>query len=184
MSRISGASANSPRVVELACGAGYLAEHLFRQHPSALYCGVDLSPHLLDFARGRLACESTDNVAGRTIEFVCTDLVNEDWEEELSSLDWAGQVDAVISIQALHDLGGLAEQTNVLARARRILRTGGQLIYGDLLQDAASPHLSRFTVDQHEEMLRSAGFVSVQGGQPAAVESARFDDFGCFRCRK
>ena len=184
MSRISGASASSPRVIELACGAGYLAERLFSQLPAARYCGFDLSPHLLDFARGRLAGEPDKSAARRTTDLICVDLVNEEWESKLPALDWSGQVDAVISLQALHDLGGLAEQTKVLAQARRLLRPGGQVIYGDLLQDASSPHPSRFTAAQHEEMLQAAGFVPVPEGQPATADSALFGDFGCFLRRK
>ncbi len=184
VSRFCGAAANSPRVVELACGGGYLAEHLFRHLPSSRYCGFDLSPHLLDFARVRLAGEPDESAAPRANNLVCVDLVSEDWESKLPALDWAGQVDAVISLQALHDLGGLTEQTKVLAQARLLLRPGGQVIYGDLLQDASNPHPSRFAAAQHEDMLRAAGFVPVPEGQPAAAESALFGDFGCFRRRK
>ena len=73
--QISANSASSPRVVELACGAGYLAEELFRQLPAAHYCGFDLSPYLLDYARRRY-------IDGRRSLSEILDLVMADIEEE------------------------------------------------------------------------------------------------------
>ena len=179
--RISGNTASSPRVVELACGAGYLAEALLSRLPDARYCGFDLSPHLLDFARRRLVDNAARSENGCQIEFRCADLVGDDWGEALSDMGWAGNVDAVVSLQALHDLGGLAQQTEVLTRAREMLRPGGVLAYGDLLLDANNPHPSRFTAAQHEEMLRSAGFGQNSGTQADGnAATARFGNFGCF----
>ena len=90
----------------------------------------------------------------------------------------------MISLQALHDLGGQTQQVDVLERSRALLRTGGQLIYGDLLVNADNPHTSRFTEGQHEEMLRAAGFPEIQDRRGAdGAATARFGDFGCF-CRR
>ena len=181
VSQIDSPPAGSPRVVELACGAGFLAEALFQELPAARYCGFDQSPHLLDYARGRLAAEETGASTDRAVAFRCADLVNCDWENALFELGWAGQVDAVISMQALHDLGGLEQQTAVLTRSHSLLRAGGQLVYGDLLLDADDPHPSRFTEGQHEEMLRAAGFAPAPAGRGTAGAAAvRFGDFGCF----
>lgn len=185
VSQIDSPPANSPRVVELACGAGYLAEALFQKFPAARYCGFDLSPYLLDYARGRLAAEETGASIDRAVEFRCADLVNCDWENALFELGWAGQVDAVISMQALHDLGGLPQQTDVLTRSHSLLRPGAQLVYSDLLLDADDPHPSRFTEGQHEEMLQAAGFAPVPAAKETAGAAAvRFGDFGCFTRRR
>ena len=182
VAQISGVSASSHRVVELACGAGYLAEALLRQLPHARYCGFDLSPHLLDYARRRLVDHATRPENASEIEFRCADLVRDDWHEQLEDMGWARQVDAVVSLQALHDLGGLAQQTEVLARARQLLRPGGVLAYGDLLLDAQNPHPSRFTAAQHDEMLRAAGFAPGNAAQLVdSAETVRFGRFGCFR---
>ncbi len=185
MAHINIDSASSPRVVELACGAGYLAEALFRQQPDARYCGFDLSPHLLDYARRRLVnyAPRTDNLC--EIELRCADLVRDDWDEQMMEMGWAGQVDAVVSLQALHDLGGLAQQREVLAKARQLLRPGGVLAYGDLLLDAENPHPSRFTAVQHKEMLRTAGFVPDNVALLVdRAKAVRFGRFGCFRSYK
>ena len=193
VSQISSNSADSPRVVELACGAGFLAEVLLYELPFARYCGFDLSPHLLEFARNRLGRRETGQSESGALDFRCADLVLDSWDDELKAMGWAGQVDAVVSMQALHDLGSLEQQTGVLTRARDMLRPGGLLAYADLLQDAANPHPSRYTVDQHAEMLRAAGFTPDKVDQftrnsvappPTDVASARFGDFGCFRYRR
>lgn len=182
MSQIDSPPAASPRVVELACGAGYLAQALFQQIPAARFCGFDLSPHLLDYARDRFSPQEPGSPIDGEVEFRCADLVNSDWEKSLFELGWAGQVDAVVSMQALHDLGGLEQQTDVLARSRSLLRAGGQLVYADLLQDPDEPHPSRFTVRQHQELLSAAGYAPIVAGQAGA--EASFGYFGCFKRRR
>lgn len=153
--------------------------------PAARYCGFDLSPYLLDYARSRLAAREIDASIAGAVEFRCADLVNCAWDKALFDLGWAGQVDAVISMQALHDLGGLEQQTDVLARSHGLLRPGGQLVYSDLLLVADEPHPSRFTEVQHEEMLRAAGFTHLPARKGAVgAATARFDDFGCFSRRR
>ena len=192
-SRLNAVSANSPRIVELACGAGFLAEFLQRQLPDVHYCGFDLSPHLLEFARRRLEALLGEQGNGGTVQFCCANLVDDDWTAHLVERGWAGKVDAVVSIQALHDLGELPQQTQVLKQARSMLRKGGLLAYGDLLLDDQSPHSSRYSAREHEEMLHACGFpVSdpssaerVLGGSGFQdYSTAVFGDFGTFACRK
>ena len=191
--QISTSLVTSPRVVELACGAGYLAEALYGQLPGIRYCGFDLSPHLLDFARRRLDGLESRNVSENEFDFRCTDLVRDDWPEQVQGLGWMGKVDAVVSIQALHDLGGLGQQTKVLKRARELMRPGGLLAYGDLLLDDENPHSSRYSAAQHEEMLLAAGYSQDSGqltehrgvtSRLKGFATARFGDFGCFACLK
>ncbi len=189
--RIRRSSENSPRIVELACGAGYLAEILQRRLPGMRYTGFDLSPHLLTCAARRLASGSEQPDSQSEISFLQADLVHDDWTNQLEEMGWRGKVDGVLSIQALHDLGGLAEQRRVLSQARELLKAGGVLAYGDLLFDDQNPHSSRFSHREHEEMLRACGFSLA--GAPAADKdfkgssedgytSAAIDGFGCYAC--
>ena len=192
-SRIKAVPASSPRVVELACGAGFLAEFLKRQLQGVHYCGFDLSPHLLEFARRRLETRPGEQSNGSTVQFYCANLVKDDWTSPLVDMGWEEKVDAVVSIQALHDLGELPQQKQVLEQARGLLRDGGLLAYGDLLYDAQSPHSSRYTLEEHEEMLRSCGY-SISGGSSTEgvvgdsgfenYAAATFGEFGAFSCRK
>ena len=192
-SQINKGSVGSPRVVELACGAGFLAEVLKRRFPTIRYCGFDLNPHLLEFARQRLEEGPDERDGGSVNQFRCANLVTDDWTDHLVELGWAGSVDAVVSIQALHDLGELAQQTQVLKEAHGQLRQEGLLVYGDLLIDADAPHPSRYSKEEHESMLHGCGFI-VSGASTA--ESVRhesdskdytfavFGDLGAFACRK
>lgn len=180
-------------MVELACGAGFLAEVLKLRFPTIHYCGFDLNPHLLEFARRRLDEAPDGRGCGSVNHFRCANLVTDDWTAQLIEMGWAGKVDAVVSIQALHDLGELAQQKQVLKLARRLLRKGGLLAYGDLLYDADEPHPSRHSREEHEEMLRECGFaipgVSTTEKMRDHSDSpgyavATIGDFGTFSCRK
>ena len=187
--KISANSAGPSRVVELACGAGYLAAFFQRHLPGIRYCGFDLSPHLQSHARRRLVGSEPGQSEDVEMEFYCADLVNDDWPEKVHGLGWMGKVDAVVSIQALHDLGSLEQQAGVLEQAHALLRTGGLLAYGDLLQDPNNPHSSRYDAAQHVEMLLECSY-SLEGSLSADREksqvnsdesaSTRFGDFGCF----
>lgn len=191
--QISAGNRSSPRVVELACGAGFLAERLQRQLPGIRYCGFDLSAHLTDYARRRFEVDSDQRRDGSVMAFRRADLVTDDWTAQLTETGWAGEVDAVVSIQALHDLGELSRQKQVLKQARLLLRAGGLLAYADLLFDADSPHSSRYSRVEHEEMLLACGYsvssdlstdrrraeTGIQG-----FDTAGFGDFGCFVCYK
>lgn len=176
-------------MVELACGAGYLAEAIKGKLPGVRYCGFDLSLHLLDYARHRLKDNRGQPDREGEIEFRVADLVRDDWTEQLVRMGWSGKVDAVVSIQALHDMGGLEQQAQVLRQARELLRPGGLLAYGDLLFNAEKPHSSRFAAAQHEEMLRDCGYTLVgttsadcsgEDSCPDGKAAVRFGDFGCF----
>ena len=192
-SQVNTSSTSSPRVVELACGAGFLAEVLMRQLPGVRYCGFDLSPNLLEYAGRRLGAVPGQRGGESVIRFFCADLVSDDWTTQLVDMGWAGKVDAVVSIQALHDLGELAQQGQVLKQARGLLRERGLLAYCDLLYDAEDPHPSRYSVEKHVEMLRACGF-SIPGGPSTErgcgdsvsqdFASAAFGEFGSFACYK
>ena len=140
---------------------------------------------------GRFDESTREEGNASTMHFRRANLVSEDWTAPLVEMGWAGKVDAVVSIQALHDLGDLAQQKHVLEQARSTLRAGGILAYGDLLFDAKNPHSSRYGVEEHEEMLHSCGF-SVPGS--SLTDSGRQDsgsrgfaatvygEFGTFVC--
>lgn len=188
--QVSASNRSSPRVVELACGAGFLAEVLQRQLPGIRYCGFDLSPHLTDYARRRFEVDRGQRRDGSELEFRCANLVTDDWTAQLVEMGWAGEVDAVVSIQALHDLGQLVQQKQVLKQARRLLRAGGLLAYADLLLDPESPHPSRYSRDEHVEMLQACGYSNSSDlstdrrRKETGIQGFDTAGFGCFVCSK
>lgn len=171
--RVAEAVGQTPRLVELACGAGYLAAVLARQMPGLHCWGFDRSAHLLDFARRRLARHTARPGSQAQVHFRQADLNASDWLAHLDGLGWTGRVDAVVSLQSLHDLGGRAEQAAALRRAHELLRSGGLLVYGDLLLDSDDPHPRRLPADEHTDLLRAAGFAP-------DVPPLLLGEFGCF----
>ena len=108
-------------------------------------------------------------------------------------MGWMGKVDAVVSIQALHDLGGLGQQTKVLKRAQELMRPGGLLPTATCYWITKTPIPSRYSAAQHEEMLLAAGYSQDSGqltehrgvtSRLKGLATARFGDFGCFACFK
>lgn len=191
--RIKAGNRSSPRVVELACGAGFLADRLQQQLQGIRYCGFDLSSHLTDHASRRFQTDREERLDGSALEFRCVNLVTDYWTAQLDEMGWAGKVDAVVSIQALHDLGEIGRQKQVLKQAHGLLRAGGLLAYADLLFDAESPHSSRYSKDEHEEMLQACGYSNSgdfstdrRSEEPGrqGFETDRFGDLGCFVCYK
>lgn len=150
----------SPCVVELACGAGFLAGWLLRTLPQVLYIGLDRSPYLLDHARRKLAVLASQ--LDRTVEIHLreADLNEDGWTEGLRT-SVAQEIDAVLSLQSIHDFGDEAAQARVIAQVFELLKPGGAFIYADLLLDGDNPHPRRLPVARHLTLLREAGFVSV-----------------------
>jgi SAM-dependent methyltransferase len=120
------------RVLDIGCGQGLLASLLhaataqaqrgnwpsdWAEAPTeARVTGIELAPRDVSRARDAL---------GRNADFVCGDMRDTPFPK----------VDAVVILDALHYVG-LAEQDEVLARARAALETGGRLVLR--VGDAAS----------------------------------------------
>lgn len=168
-----------PLLVELACGSGYLAEWLLRTLPHMHYIGFDQSPTLLDYARQHLATLAGHEDWQAEIHLREADLNEEGWLDWLRQRHHLGHVDAVVSLQSLHDLGGEAEQRVAMRRTRSVLKPGGVFIYADLLLDPENPHRRRLPAYRHLDLLREAGFDPVncigQNGE-FAIMSASFTD--------
>ena len=104
------APAGTPRVLDLACGDGYLIEGLRERAPGLVALGVDLSPAELLQGRARLgAAAGVLLVRGRAQALPLEDAC----------------VDAVVSHMALMLM---PEIEAVLAEVARVLRPGGRLL--------------------------------------------------------
>lgn len=153
------------QVAELCAGAGALAARLLADYPGMRYTGFDVSAPLLTVARARLA-----DYAPRTA-WVQTDLNQSDWIERLPQ-----PLDALVSLQSLHDLGDADAVARIYRIAARQLAPGGRLVFADLLapmppDPTANP--GRLPVARHLELLTAAGFTDARC-------TLELGPFGCF----
>ena len=102
-------------VIDLGCGEGKLLTALAPHVDRGL--GIDVSPHMADAARKRLAESGISNV-----EVVCQDFRDLDVGENVA--------DAVVSIAALHHVPDEDKQA-IFAKIHTTLRPGGLFCLGD-----------------------------------------------------
>lgn len=149
-------ASRSIRLVELCCGAGNLAAHLLSRLPQLTYLGFDQSEPLLEAAAQRLA--SYPNAS-----LIRADLNETSWIDLIP--EEHAPVDALVSMQSLHDLGGETEVSRIYTTARDLLRPGGLFVNADLIVEPGEElanNPGRLTVDQHLALLREAGYPTTQ----------------------
>ena len=100
------------RVVELACGSGWLSRLAARCGPEVV--GYDISPEMVEIARERAAAEGIENVRFEVGDF--------------EELDLGRSFDAVVVYDGLHHS---AHPELVLRSAYRALRPGGRLLLSE-----------------------------------------------------
>ncbi len=144
---------SSPQVVELCAGHGVLAEALLTWLPHIRYIGFDSSALLLNVAQDRLI------PFGNRAQLIGADLNTNDW---LRHLD--GDIQAIVSMQSLHDLGGEVEVNRIYRLAKERLVPGGLFLNADLVVSPGQdkPNIpGRRSIPRHLELLRSHGYERV-----------------------
>jgi trans-aconitate methyltransferase len=141
------------QVVELGPGPGLLAELLLHKLPRLTYIGFDTSELLLAFARTKLA------PFGQRASLIQADLNTDSWLNQRP-----GEIHAVISLQALPDLGGESHLERIYGLAHRLLAPGGLLLNADFVvlpgqDDPEQP--GRRSIPRHLELLQAQGFEQV-----------------------
>ena len=139
----------SPHIIELASGPGILAEFLLERLPNATYEGMDYSEPMLTLAR-----ERTDRF-GERVHLHQVDLRESDWPSAALR-----KPQAVISIQAMHDVGGEEEHEAIYTAAYQLLAPQGLFLNADLVRQSGKGP-SRIPLHSHLAMLSSAGFADV-----------------------
>lgn len=139
--------------VELGPGPGLLAQLLLRELPQMNYTGFDSSELLLAYARNQLAS------FGSRARLIHTDLNTEDWLADLPN-----EIHAIISLQALHDLGDESHINRVYGLSRRLLVPGGLLLTADFVIPPGQDNPNqpgRRSIARHLELLYAHGFERV-----------------------
>jgi len=141
-------------VVDLACGPATQLAQVAALNPDVQFCGIDLSPSMLDSARAHVASLGLKNV-----RFMQGDITKIDVE--------SASADGVLSTMALHHLPTKEHLHACFSEIGRILRPGGAVYLTDFtrlkslrsvlffayMNAKAQPHL--FSLD-YERSLRAA----------------------------
>jgi len=136
----------APRILELGCGPGYLAEAILDEVPFAAYTLLDFSAPFLAMARRRAG-------SFPYTDFVLADFIEQTWTEGL------GTFDAIVTMQAVHELRHKRRAPALYAQARELLVPGGVLIVCDGAPSTVQP--LGMSVAEQQAALASAGYIDI-----------------------
>jgi SAM-dependent methyltransferase len=139
-------------VLELGSGPGHLAEPILRDCKAARYVALDFSQSMHHLARTRLG-----PFLDKT-EFLQRDFRSPDWTAGLTNFD------AVVTMQAAHELRHKRRLPAFLSQVRICLAPGGLLLYCDHYAESASAErLDLFLSHADQPLaLRKANFTEVR----------------------
>lgn len=144
--RLPGASRG--HVLELGGGPGYLAEAVLAACDVERYVLLDFAQPMLDAARARL---------GDRVTYHRDDFLDPAWPSRL-----AGPFDAVVTMQAVHELRHKRRAPGLFAQARALMRPGAVLVVCDHLpKDDAKSRALYATEAEQRAALEGAGFVEI-----------------------
>jgi SAM-dependent methyltransferase len=136
-----------PAVLDLGAGPGFLAEQVLARCDVSAYHLFDFSPHMLELSRARLAPYSDP------VYFHQGSFAEEDWWEALPA-----PFDAVISLQAVHEVRRADRVPHLYRDVGLILRRGGLLLIADLLDHKGDDGKPVLSMSGHQAALGEAGF--------------------------
>jgi SAM-dependent methyltransferase len=139
-------------VLELGSGPGHLAKHILSHCNLARYAALDFSAAMHQLARERLGSLS------EKVEFLERDFRQAGWPDGL------GLFDAVVTHQAAHETRHKRHLPGLLERAKRCLRKGGLLLYGDHFAEPDSgKHPDLYWGAEEQPMIvANAGFTDIR----------------------
>jgi ubiquinone/menaquinone biosynthesis C-methylase UbiE len=139
-------------VLELGSGPGFLAGHLLSELPDLRMVLLDFSEAMHELARRRLG-----PMVNR-VEFFSKNFKNSDWVHGLKEFD------AVVTIQAVHELRHKRYAEELHKRVRTVLRPGGIYLVCDHFngEGGMSNEQLYMTVAEQKAALESAGYASVR----------------------
>ena len=138
-------------VLELGSGPGFLAQQVLTALPRTAYTALDFSPVMHTLAKERLG-SLADHVT-----FIDTDFRRGDWTARLPT------VDAVVTMQAVHELRHIRHAADFYRAVRTLLRASGLLLTCDhVVSPDGMTHDALFmTLTEHEAAIRAGGFSTV-----------------------
>lgn len=151
-------------VAEVATGPGMMARHLLSTMPGLEYTGLDFSDPFVDYACYRLQRFSP------RVRILHVDINEDAWLHRIRQ-----PVDAFVSIQSIHDLGGEAQVARIYRKAHALLAARGCFINADFVVPplhCSRKDPGRLPIARHFELFHDAGYAW-------ADCLARRDSFAC-----
>jgi SAM-dependent methyltransferase len=139
------------KILEMGSGPGHLAEHILRNCSVESYTALDFSA-----AMHLIAKEQLGELASKAI-FVQRDFRRPDWTVGLGSFD------AVVTMQAAHEVRHRDHLPSLLQQAQSLIRPGGIFLFCDHYSEVGSkknPELY-VTKEAQPQLLRDAGFTNI-----------------------
>lgn len=142
----------SLRVLELGSGPGLLAEQILLTCAVAQYTLLDFSPPMLELSRARMRLHPAAT-------FALVDFKQPGW----TLLVPGGPFDAIVAMQAVHELRHKRHAQALYEQVRGVLRPGGVLVVCDHTppDDSERFRALHATVDEQHAALAAAGFAAV-----------------------
>ena len=139
------------RVLELGSGPGFLAEHLLKALPSVEYVALDFSPAMHELAAQRLGALT------ERIQFVERSFRDASWAEGLGSFE------AVVTLQAVHELRHKRHAVGLHSQVRHILSPDGSYLVCDHFagEGGMSNDQLYMSMTEQRAALEQAGFSDV-----------------------
>ena len=137
------------RVFELGSGPGFLAERVLEEGRVQSYTALDASEAMHTLARRRLGAWLP------LLRFVTRSFAEPGWTHGL------GPFDAVVTLQAVHEVRDRGRIPDVLMWLHELLRPDGLLLYADLHVAADTPGRLHLTRAEQPLLLAQAGFHDV-----------------------
>ena len=146
-------------LLELGSGPGFLASYLLARLPEAQITLLDFSPAMHELARKRLS-----SFAER-VTFVEQNFKDSNWTEHL------GPYDAVVTVQAVHELRHKRYAENLHRQVKTVLGNTGLYLVCDHYygEDGMQNDQLYMSLDEHTASLEAAGFnvaeILIKGGR-------------------
>jgi SAM-dependent methyltransferase len=138
-------------ILELGSRPGFLALHILETSPTVAYVALDFSSSMHLLAKKRLG-PLVDRV-----QFLEADFKASDWSAGLATFD------AVVSVQAVHELRHKRHAASLYHAVRQLLRSKGIFLVCDHFvgQGGMSDATLYMTPEEHERALLASGFTQV-----------------------
>jgi SAM-dependent methyltransferase len=145
------AALHNPKVLDVGSGPGFLAERVLNGCDLASYHLFDFSPHMLELSRARL------RDFGERAVFHEGSFLDERWWQSLPT-----PFDAIVSMQAIHELRDSARIPKLYSEMKPLLREGGIILIADEVNDGDKKEKHLLRLNEHETALLKAGFEEIR----------------------